>query len=188
MPQSGQAPPSTTLLDALRAQNQADLTVADVEALIAGIAAAPETGDLGAALELVAPTRDQALSDALRAHIEVAAQQQQAAFENADYAARVAALRAELKRQNLTGFIVPRNDEHNGEYVPRMAERLAWLTGFTGSAGIAAVLEDRAAIFVDGRYTLQVQKQSDGETFDFRHVTKEPLADWLKARGAPGQQ
>ena len=68
-------------------------------------------------------------------------------------AKRLAALRRMLKDLNLTGFLVPRADEHQGEYVPPSAERLAWLTGFTGSAGFAVVLAEMAAIFVDGRYT-----------------------------------
>ena len=76
-------------------------------------------------------------------------------------AERAAALRAKLKEIGLDGFIVPRADEHQGEYVPKSAERLAWLTGFTGSAGTAVVLADKAAIFVDGRYTLQVREQVD---------------------------
>ena len=67
---------------------------------------------------------------------------------------RLTALRAELAAQGLDGFIVPRADEHLGEYVPPCAERLAWLTGFTGSAGLAVVLADKAAVFSDGRYTL----------------------------------
>src|SRR5579863_1203484 len=65
-------------------------------------------------------------------------------------------LRAELKKRGLDGFIVPRADEHQGEYVPASAARLAFLTGFTGSAGAAVALADKAAVFVDGRYTLQV--------------------------------
>ena len=76
-------------------------------------------------------------------------------------AARVAALRAELKTHGLDGFIVPRADRHQNEYVPPSEERLAWLTGFTGSAGLAIVLQDRAALFVDGRYTIQVREQVD---------------------------
>ena len=76
-------------------------------------------------------------------------------------AARVAALRAELERRGLEGFIVPRADEQQNEYVPKSAERLAWLTGFTGSAGLAIVLKTKAAIFVDGRYRLQVREQVD---------------------------
>src|SRR5919205_1266929 len=75
--------------------------------------------------------------------------------------ARLAALREELVRRNLTGFIVPRADAHQNEYVPPSDERLAWLTGFTGSAGLAIVLENRAVLFVDGRYTLQAAEQVD---------------------------
>jgi Xaa-Pro aminopeptidase len=95
-------------------------------------------------------------------------------------AERLSALRAELDRQGWDGFLVPRSDEHQGEYVPPSAERLAWLTGFTGSAGLAAVLRDAAAIFVDGRYTLQVRDQVDSDLYDPRHVTDEPLSDWLR--------
>ena len=87
-------------------------------------------------------------------------------------AGRLAALRAELKRRGLDGFVVPRSDEHQSEYVPAGAERLAWLTGFTGSAGIALVLREAAAVFVDGRYTVQVRQQIDTRAF-----TPEPLVD-----------
>src|SRR5450755_489850 len=79
---------------------------------------------------------------------------------------RLAALRAELAARKVDGFLVPRADEHQGEYVPKHAERLAWLTGFTGSAGVAAVLMERAAVFVDGRYTLQVRNQTDTSLFE----------------------
>ena len=75
--------------------------------------------------------------------------------------ARVGALRAELKRLGLAGFVVPRADEHQNEYVPANAERLRWLTGFAGSAGLAVVLKDTAALFVDGRYTEQVKTEAD---------------------------
>src|ERR1700748_1142121 len=74
-------------------------------------------------------------------------------------AARVKALRTELARRGLTGCIVRRADRHQTEYVPQGEERLAWLTGFTGSAGTAIVLMERAALFVDGRYTLQGREQ-----------------------------
>src|SRR3954471_22774742 len=76
--------------------------------------------------------------------------------------ARVAALREELGRRGLDGFIVPRQDEFQGEYVAAYAERLRWLTGFAGSWGLAIVMKDRAVIFVDGRYTIQVRQQVDG--------------------------
>jgi Xaa-Pro aminopeptidase len=94
---------------------------------------------------------------------------------------RLAALRARLLQDGLQGFIVPRSDEHIGEYVPPSGERLAWLTGFTGSAGMAVVLADRAAVFTDGRYTLQVRTQTDPALWECRHLTEEPAADWLKA-------
>ena len=80
-------------------------------------------------------------------------------------AERLALLRAELARRGIDGFVVPRADEHQGEYVPRRSQRLGWLTGFSGSAGLAIVLADRAAIFIDGRYTLAVRDQVDVEAF-----------------------
>ena len=79
---------------------------------------------------------------------------------------RVASLRDELKRTGIDGFIVPRADEHQGEYVAPYAERLQWLTGFNGSAGTAIVLQEKAAIFVDGRYTLQARDQVDTDIFE----------------------
>src|ERR1019366_622774 len=98
----------------------------------------------------------------------------------------LSALRNELARQGLDGFIVPRADEHLGEYVPASAERLAWLTGFTGSAGLAAVLADRAAGFTDGRYVLQLAAQTDPALWERRHTTEDPPHDWLAAQAKPG--
>lgn len=98
------------------------------------------------------------------------------------HAERLADLRAELGRAGLDGFIVPRADEHLGEYVPENAERLTWLTGFTGSAGIAVVLADAAAVFSDGRYVLQLAAQTDGAIWERRHVIEEPPQGWLAAR------
>ena len=101
---------------------------------------------------------------------------------------RVAELRAELARRGLTGFIQPRGDEHQGEYVPPHAERLSWLTGFTGSAGLTIVLKQRAAVFTDGRYTLQVRSQVDTTLFETRHLVDEPPGDWLAANAAKGDR
>lgn len=97
---------------------------------------------------------------------------------------RLAALRARLASASLDGMLIPRADEHLGEYVPASAERLAWLTGFTGSAGMAVVLRDRAAIFTDGRYTLQVTQQTDAALWERRHLTEEPPADYLRSHAA----
>jgi Xaa-Pro aminopeptidase len=100
---------------------------------------------------------------------------------------RLARLRAELARQGAQGFIVPRADEHQGEYVAPASERLAWLTGFTGSAGLAIVLPDSAAIFVDGRYTLQAKAQVDGDLFAQRHVTEQPASEFIAQHLKPGE-
>ena len=107
------------------------------------------------------------------------ARESEAAPQTADSAGRLAALRAELARRGLAGFVVPRADEHQGEYVPPRAERLPWLTGFIGSAGLAVVLAETAAIFIDGRYTLQVREQVDTGLFVPRHMSREPATEWI---------
>ncbi len=101
-------------------------------------------------------------------------------------APRLARLRTELAARGVDGFLIPRADEHQGEYVPRRAERLSWLTGFTGSAGVAAVLIEKAAVFVDGRYTLQVRNQTDTTLFETRDVMNDGLANWLEANLCKG--
>ncbi|MBV9558802.1 MAG: aminopeptidase P family protein [Pseudolabrys sp.] len=101
--------------------------------------------------------------------------------DRAAVAGRVTALRAELKRQGLDGFAVPRADRQQNENVPSSEERLAWLTGFTGSAGFALVLADKAALFVDGRYTTQVRDQTDTRVFDIQHLIEQPPEQWLEA-------
>ncbi len=101
------------------------------------------------------------------------------------YSTRLALLREKLARRGLDGFVVPRADEHQGEYVPPCAERLAWLTGFSGSAGSAVVLAERAALFVDGRYTLQGASETAGSGIEVVHVTDKELDDWLADALAP---
>jgi Xaa-Pro aminopeptidase len=103
-----------------------------------------------------------------------------------NYAARLAAFRARLAADGLDGFVVPLTDEHMSEYVGDYAKRLEWLTGFKGSAGAAAVLAERAAVFVDGRYTLQVQQQVDDSLFDYIGVPQSSIADWLRAHAPAG--
>ena len=97
----------------------------------------------------------------------------------ATVAPRLAALRAELKKRGLDGFAVPHSDEHMGEYLPARAERLAWLTAFTGSAGAAVVLKDKAVVFTDGRYTLQVRRQTDTSLFEPRDLVAEGPQGWI---------
>src|SRR3954471_15841493 len=95
-------------------------------------------------------------------------------------AARLAALREELARRNLTGFVIPRADQQQNEYVAPSEERLAWLTRFTGSAGMAVVLTHEAAVFVDGRYTLQAAKQVDGKAWNIEPLVDPPPESWLE--------
>lgn len=102
------------------------------------------------------------------------------------YEARLQALREQLKADRLDGFVVPLTDEHMSEYVGSYAQRLAWLTGFQGSAGSAVVLPEEAAIFVDGRYTLQVRAQVDGRHWSYQSVPETSIADWLKAHAPEG--
>lgn len=92
---------------------------------------------------------------------------------------RVQALRAELVRRDLDGFLIPRADEHQGEYVPPQAQRLAWISGFTGSAGLALVQKERAVIWVDGRYTLQVRDETDADLFEPLHLVEQAPHTWL---------
>jgi Xaa-Pro aminopeptidase len=95
-------------------------------------------------------------------------------------APRLDRLRQELAAAGLDGWLVPRADEYQGEYVAPSAERLRWLTGFTGSAGLAVVLKERAAVFVDGRYTIQLAEQVDKALFEARHVADDPPGKWLE--------
>ncbi|MFZ1990597.1 MAG: aminopeptidase P family protein [Alphaproteobacteria bacterium] len=101
-------------------------------------------------------------------------------------AAHLPLVRAELKRRGLDGFIVPHEDEFQNEYLPASNERLAWLTGFTGSAGAAVVLGEKAAVFADGRYTLQVRAQTDTALFEPLDFRAGAVATWIAANAAPG--
>src|SRR5215470_5057428 len=103
-------------------------------------------------------------------------------------AARLAAFREELARRKLTGFVIPRADQQQNEYVPPSEERLAWLTGFTGSAGLAIVLTREAAVFVDGRYTLQAGKQVDRKAWQVEPLVEPPPEQWLTRHLAKGDR
>ena len=102
--------------------------------------------------------------------------------------ARLDALRQELARRGLDGFVVPISDEHMSEYVGAYAQRMAWLTGFGGSAGTAVVLKDEAAIFVDGRYTLQVRDEVDGQLYAYESVPQTSVAKWLGEHAQAGMK
>ncbi|HLB06111.1 MAG TPA: aminopeptidase P family N-terminal domain-containing protein, partial [Alphaproteobacteria bacterium] len=157
-----------------------------LEPLLAGIAAAAPRDE--GWMRLIAPAPSDELKEALRGLYRHATEASEGRDSGGDSGARLAALRAELARRGLDGFLVPLADEHQGEYIPGSARRLAWLTGFSGSAGLAAVLMDKAAIFVDGRYTLQAERQVDGALYERRHLTEEPAPDWLAERLKGGER
>ncbi len=154
-----------------------------IEALIGGVLAAP--AEIGTSWHiLVADPVNPPLAaqlEALRAAMAAGYRDGLSPedFSRLPRSERLDRLRRELAARTLDGFIVPRADEHQGEYVPPCGQRLAWLTGFTGSAGLAVVLRDRAALFVDGRYTLQAAAQVDTALFEIRHLIDEPPPRWL---------
>lgn len=103
-------------------------------------------------------------------------------------AERVKALRASLSKAGVDAVLVPRSDEYQGEYVPACAERLNWLTGFSGSAGLAVVTRKAAALFIDGRYTVQARSETDTAVFDLSHVNRGRIHEWLSERLSKGQR
>ncbi|HEY4133936.1 MAG TPA: aminopeptidase P family protein [Alphaproteobacteria bacterium] len=178
-----------TLLGKASGLRLAAPTAEAARALILGVLAAPEDHDPDAWLSLVAEDPSPALAAQLRALRDELATMSGDGVANEDLPVieRLARLRGKLAEAGVDGFVVPRADEHQGEYVPLYARRLAWLTGFTGSAGIAAVLPDIAAIFVDGRYTLQAKAEVDPAAFVTHHLTQRPAAEWLAANLKAGQ-
>src|SRR5216684_1557283 len=182
MRQNGSQPDQGELARLLREAGSA-YDPGGVEGLIEGVLAAP--AEVGTSWHvLVADPMTPALARALEVlrtamasgyHDGLAGED----FDRHSRPERLARLREALAARGLDGFIIPRADEHQGEYVPPRGQRLAWLTGFTGSAGLAIVLRDRAALFVDGRYTLQAAAQADTQLFEIQHLIDEPPARWI---------
>jgi Xaa-Pro aminopeptidase len=166
------------VLELLR-QRGRHLDPSALDALMRGVAAAPEGLAGPEWVELIDPQADAELTQALTAWRAELATADDGLDAAPAPASRLAALRAELKRRGLSGFVVPRADEHQGEYVPRRSQRLAWLTGFSGSAGLAIVLADRAAIFIDGRYTLAVRGQVDTDAFVPHQIPEQSPEAWI---------
>jgi Xaa-Pro aminopeptidase len=163
-----------------------NMELSEIEQLLKGSVAAPDGERQDDWIALVAPAADAETKRHLTAARASWAEgvKRQARLP---VSARIAALRNELAKQSLGGFLIPRADEHQGEYVPKRAERLAWISNFTGSAGLAIVLKDKAAIFVDGRYTIQVREQVDAKLFEIRHLINEPPEAWIAANLKKGE-
>jgi Xaa-Pro aminopeptidase len=166
------------LLARLR-QAGATLDLVQLHALVEGVVAAPNADDDAAWLDLLAANLDGPLCDQLQLLKERTGEGHDPGFSVGPAPAeRIAQLRDELLARGLDGFIVPRTDEYQGEYVPEHAERLRWLTGFSGSAGTAVILMEKAAIFVDGRYTLQVLDQVETGLIEPLAIADTSPAKW----------
>jgi Xaa-Pro aminopeptidase len=172
-------------LAGLLKERKSYVDLSGLKAMLPGVAAAPAGERADDWMTLVAPDPDDAVKSQLRAFRASLAPKRGGAPSIAD---RLAALRAELKAQGLDGFIIGRGDEHQGEYVPQRADRLAWITGFTGSAGAAIVLAEEAAVFVDGRYTLQVREEVDPKLYQYQHLVTEPPERWIEGHLKKGQR
>lgn len=163
------------------------LSSADLEEIVAGVAAAPQSVDSDRWMVLVGDRLTPALQEKLRSLLaEERARLDRVETARPPVADRLAALRAELARRDLDGFLIPLADEHQSEFPPRRTRRLEWLTDFSGSAGIAVVMADKAALFVDGRYTLQAGHQVDARLFEQNNITLKPVHHWIAENAGEG--
>jgi len=167
--------PEITDLAADLAAAGAPVPAEDLAAMLARIAVSPRTYPPRAWQRLLADDLPSALAERLDAVVESL----RPVDAIAD-ASRLERLRTALADAGIDGFVLPRADEHMGEYIPAPAQRLAWLTGFTGSAGAALILPDVAVIFVDGRYTLQVAQQVDTDRWTVEHLVRMPPVDYVR--------
>lgn len=168
-------------LDRLLRDSGARVDMVSAREILRGVLASPAAGDDDAWIPLIAPDAGDEIIDALKelnSRIQTTLMDDGLSRRTTD-PDRLSELRKEMKRRDLDAFIVPKADEHQGEFIARRSERLQWLTAFTGSAGTCAVMARKAAIFVDGRYTLQVKKQVSSKQFEAHHAADKSLATWL---------
>ncbi len=160
-------------------------SIAEIDDLLLGVLAAPEGHAPDAWLDLIAPGDAADLRARLKNRLN--SLRAAAAQPQPPIAERLRRLRETLAEAEVDGFIQPMTDEHR-TYVPAARQRLAWLTGFTGSAGTLVVLGDRAVVFVDGRYTIQAEQQLDPALFERAHLIETPPARWLGENLEMGQR
>ncbi|HMS44556.1 MAG TPA: M24 family metallopeptidase [Alphaproteobacteria bacterium] len=167
-------------------------TVPAVYDIMSGVLAAPDDIDPNSWQVLISDQRNPDLDQqlySLRQQLEKYRQDElSVAASKSDIAKRLKLLRDHLQRQKLDGFIIPRTDEYQGEYIAAYAERLGWLSGFTGSSGLAVVLGDQAGLFVDGRYILQAAQQTDSSCFQVFLSSEQSSDGWLNAQLKKGQR
>ena len=161
------------------------IPVEELVALVQGVAAAPKGIHPTKWMTLITASPSPSLERALADLLQEATEKKQHVPPTA---ARLTQLREVLEKTEVDGFIVPRADEYQGEYVPKCAQRLAWLTGFTGSAGTAVVLENHAAVFVDGRYTLQAEVEIDPQQYQVVSIGKTSVNSWLRENLCAGKR
>lgn len=162
-----------------------DQSVADIDHLLRGVLAAPRGFEPDSWLELVASKEATELRALLKARLEQLGKP--LADKAPSIADRLERFRSTLTTLGLDGFIQPLTDEHRNEYIPGARQRLAWLTGFTGSSGTVIVMTDRAVMFVDGRYTIQAEQQLDAALFERAHLIDMPPAKWAGEHLKKGQ-
>ena len=160
-----------------------------LNSLVAGVVAAPQSHDPDSWMQLVGAD----LTEQRKAELRALEAETRRTFDDGletvpAPAARLDAVRREMMKRDLDGFIVPRADEQQNEYVPRAGQRLRWLTGFSGSAGAAYVGKESAAVFVDGRYTTQVSQEVNLELFTHRHLVDQPVTEWITTTAKKGER
>jgi len=183
---------SDTEIQNLLEKKNAIVSANELDDLIAGVLAAPGkdggNGEPDTWMDMVSEDRSPELTEALAQKLIDAETAYKTGLESpCPSGERLERLRVELSNRKLDGFVIPLADEHQGEYVPKRAQRLAWLTGFTGSAGTAIVLKDKAAIFVDGRYTLQAAEQVDDTHFEIVPLADKSPTVWITENTGTGE-
>ena len=173
----------TALAKLLKTEN-ISMPLDELLGLVRGVQAAPVGTDPNAWIRLITPNPSSLLVRALNGLLKEMNEKKE---PDESPETRLLQLRRVLKKNHVDGFLIPRADEYQGEYVPAYAQRLAWLTGFTGSAGTAVVLKDRAAVFVDGRYTLQAENQINLEQYEIVSIGETSIDSWMKNNVHEGQ-